>query len=316
VATIEALASPPYNVAAHQQIKTLVYLVDSKPVIVLMRGDDQLNEAKFVGLIGTTQFRPATADEVFAAMGAHPGSLGAVGVSQAPVFADLALRGAAGMTTGANEDGYHLRHVSIERDITVKTWADLRVVKAGEQDVATGTALKIRRAIEVGHVFKLGTKYSEALGAMFLDANRERKPAVMGCYGIGVTRTLQAAIEQSHDDNGIVWPISLSPYEVEILPINVQHAETVRVAETIAAELDRAGIGVLYDDRDERPGVKFKDADLIGIPIRLSIGERSLATGDIEIKFRKTGEMRKVPMAQAVQETLNAVAELQRAVDP
>ena len=315
VVTIEALASAPHNVAAHQQIKTLVYMVDGKLVLVLMRGDDQLNEAKFVSLIGTTKYRAAAADEIFAALGANPGSLGAVSILNFPVYADNTLRGATGMTTGANEDGFHLRHVSIDRDIVVKTWADLRTVSAGELDVATGAPLKIRRAIEVGHVFKLGTKYSEAMGALFLDANKERKPAVMGCYGIGISRTLQAAIEQSHDANGIVWPISLSPYEVEVLPINVQHPETVQVANEIMSGLEQAGLDVLYDDRDERPGVKFKDADLIGIPIRLSIGERSLAKGEVEIKLRKSGETRNIPVADAVQQTLKIISELRREIE-
>ncbi|HKS38618.1 MAG TPA: proline--tRNA ligase, partial [Verrucomicrobiae bacterium] len=189
--TIEALARPPYGVAAEQQIKTLVFIVENKPVLALVRGDDQLNEAKFAGVLGTTTFRPATAEEILVALGAHPGSLGAVGVTAHPVYCDESLRGAKGMTTGANEDGFHLRHVSVERDIKATRWADVRTVKAGELCVATGLPLKIRRAIEVGHVFKLGAKYSEKLNALFLDESGKQHPAVMGCYGIGVTRTLQ-----------------------------------------------------------------------------------------------------------------------------
>src|SRR3989454_6211969 len=196
VLTIEALTHPPYNVAAHQQIKTLVYIVESKMVLLLLRDDQQLNEAKLAGALGTAQFRAATTDEIFTELRAHPGSLGAVGVKQLPVYADEVLRGATGMTTGANEDGFHLRHVSLERDIAVERWADLRLVRAGEPCVNCGRPLKIRRAIEVGHVFKLGTKYSEALGALFLDASGKQQPAIMGCYGIGVTRTLQAVLEQ------------------------------------------------------------------------------------------------------------------------
>ncbi len=316
VVTIEALASAPYNVEAHRQIKTLVYMVEGKLVVLLVRGDDQLNESKLAGHLGTGQFRPALPEEIFGALGAHPGSLGGVGVSGISIRADLALKGAAGMVTGANEDGFHLRHVDIERDVQNIQWCDLRAVKAGEQDVETGGALKIRRGIEVGHVFKLGTKYSEALGAMFLDDQRERKPAVMGCYGIGVTRTMQAAIEQSHDDNGIIWPISLAPYHVEILPINMQHAESVRVAEKLAGELESAGFEVLFDDRDERPGVKFKDADLIGIPLRVSVGERSLAKGEVEVKFRKGGAGENVPVASAAARVAEILLALFREVEP
>ena len=196
VVTIEALSKEPYKVPANRQIKTLVYTADSKTILVLIRGDDQLNEAKLAGVIGTTIFRAATAEEIFTALGAHPGSLGAVGVTKFSVFADERLRGANDMTTGANEDGFHLKNVSIERDITVTQWTDLRTVSAGEPCGKCAKPLKIRRAIEVGHVFKLGTKYSEALNATFLAEDGSRKPCVMGCYGIGVTRTLQAIIEQ------------------------------------------------------------------------------------------------------------------------
>ncbi len=294
VVTIEALASAPYNVAAHQQIKTLIHVVEGKLVIALLRGDDQLNEAKFAGRLGTATFRAATAEEILEATGAHPGSLGAVTSTRTKpeikVFADEVLRGARGMTTGANEDGFHLRHVDMERDIRVDEWADLRTVRAGELCVSTGQPLKIRRAIEVGHVFKLGTKYSEKLGALFLDEAGARKPAVMGCYGIGVTRTLQAVIEQCNDKDGILWPMSVAPYQVCITPLNVAADNPgMKLAETLYAELTARGVEVILDDRDERPGVKFKDADLVGFPLRVSIGEKSLAKGEVEIKPRGGG---------------------------
>ncbi|HEV2320284.1 MAG TPA: proline--tRNA ligase, partial [Verrucomicrobiae bacterium] len=193
VVTIEALSKSPYHVPPQQQIKTLIYLAEGKLMIVLMRGDDQLNEAKFAGKLGTTVFRPATAEEIFEATGAHPGSLGAVTSTRKQldirVFAEERLRGAVGMTTGANEDGFHLRNVSIERDIQVSQWADLRTVRAGEACSNCHKPLKLRRAIEVGHVFKLGTKYSEKFNAAYLDENGNRKLCFMGCYGIGVTRT-------------------------------------------------------------------------------------------------------------------------------
>jgi len=289
VVTIETLSRAPYSVPANRQIKTLVYIADSKPVIVLIRGDDQLNETKFMAKIGVVQARPATPEECVAALGAKPGSLGAVVnvPTDVKVFADERLQGANGMTTGANEDGFHLRNVSIERDIKVTQWFDLRTVTAGEPCAKCSKPLKIRRAIEVGHVFKLGTKYSEKLGAEFLDESSVRKPAVMGCYGIGVTRTLQAIIEQSNDKDGIIWPLNVAPYTVCITPLNVApDSEVMKLAEKIHTELIARGVDVILDDRDERPGVKFKDADLVGFPIRVGLGEKSLAKGEVEIKPR------------------------------
>ena len=287
VVTIEALSKAPYSVAANRQIKTLIYMADSKPVLVLVRGDDQLNEAKLAGAIGTTIFRPAEAQEIFDALGAHPGSLGAVGVTKFPVYADERLRGANDMTTGANEDGFHFKNVSIDRDITVTKWTDLRTVGKGEPCAKCGKPLKIQRAIEVGHVFKLGTKYSEKLNAMFLSEDGQRHPCVMGCYGIGVTRTLQAVIEQSNDKDGIIWPLNVAPYTVCITPLSVEpDSAAMKLAEQFYAELTAAGVDVILDDRDERPGVKFKDADLVGFPIRIGIGEKSLAKGEVEIKPR------------------------------
>jgi prolyl-tRNA synthetase len=305
VFTIEALSKEPFSVAANRQIKTLVYIADSKPVIVLIRGDDQLNEAKIAGIIGTTILRAATAEEIFAAMGAHPGSLGAVAstlesqqkdpirrfaesLRDAPkIYADERLRGANGMTTGANEDGFHFHNVSIERDIQVTQWFDLRTVTAGEPCVKCGKPLKIRRAIEVGHVFKLGTKYSEKLGSTFLAEDGQRRPCIMGCYGIGVTRTLQAVIEQSNDTNGIIWPVSVAPYTVCITPLNVApEGAVMKLAEKIYADLAAQGVDVILDDRDDRPGVKFKDSELVGFPIRIGIGEKSLAKGEVELKPR------------------------------
>src|SRR6516225_733140 len=243
VVTIEALSKEPYKVHANRQIKTLVYIADSKPVIILIRGDDQLNETKLMAKTGAVHVRPATPEECSAALGAHPGSLGAVylnfenkpddvrqlelearnamGWKDIKVLADERLQGANDMTTGANENGFHLRNVSIQRDIKVTAWFDLRTITAGEPCAKCGKPLKIRRAIEVGHVFKLGTKYSEKLNATFLDTDGSRKPAVMGCYGIGVTRTLQAIIEQGNDKDGVIWPLSVAPYRVCITPLVV-----------------------------------------------------------------------------------------------
>ena len=304
VVTIEALTKAPFSVSANRQIKTLIYLADGKPVIILIRGDDQLNEAKVAGVIGTTTFRPATAEEIVAALGAHPGSLGGAGVKKLSIYADERLRGANDMTTGANEDGFHFRNVSIERDIVVTKWWDLRTVTAGEPCVKCEKSLKIRRAIEVGHVFKLGTNYSEKLGALFLDEAGARKPCVMGCYGIGVTRTLQAIIEQSNDKDGIIWPFAVAPYQVCITPLAVAPDSAVmQLAEKIYAELTARGVEVILDDRDERPGVKFKDADLVGFPLRVAIGEKSLASGEVEIKPRG-GVLLTVKAGEAVERVL------------
>lgn len=313
VVTIEALAKPPFNVSAERQVKTLVYLAESKPVLILLRGDDQLNEAKLAAALGTATFRPAEPEEIFTALGAHPGSLGAVGVSGHRILADARLRGAADMTTGANEDGFHLRHVVLERDVQVGQWADLRLVRAGEPCPRCGQALRIQRAIEVGHVFKLGTKYSLAFNALFLDETGKQQPAVMGCYGIGVTRTLQAVIEQSHDANGILWPISVAPYAVCITPLNTDPgSEVMKCAEKLYVELTSHGLEVILDDRNERPGVKFKDSELVGFPIRVGIGEKSLAKGEVEIKPR-AGALMAVKVADAVVQVLGLAKKMQTA---
>jgi prolyl-tRNA synthetase len=341
VVTIEALSKEPYKVPANRQIKTLIYIADSKPVIVLIRGDDQLNETKLMARTGAVAVRPATSEEIFALLGAHPGSLGAIdstlrykrlealpedirksvietltqhapGYLNTKVYADERLRGANDMTTGANEDGFHLKNVSIERDIKVTEWLDLRTVTAGEPCAKCGKALKIRRAIEVGHVFKLGTKYSEKFGAEYLDEAGARKPAIMGCYGIGVTRTLQAVIEQCNDKDGILWPLSVAPYQVCITPLNVDPgSEAMKLAEKYYAELTARGVDVILDDRDERPGVKFKDADLVGFPIRLAIGEKSLAKGEVEIKPRG-GALQSVKADAAVESVMKLLSKSQQ----
>jgi prolyl-tRNA synthetase len=306
VVTIEALSKEPYKVPANRQIKTLVYIADSKPIIILIRGDDQLNETKLLAKTGAVAARPATVEEIVPLLGAKPGSLGSV-VNvpvDVKVYADERLQGANDMTTGANEDGFHLKNVSTGRDIKVTAWFDLRTVTAGEPCAKCGKPLKIRRAIEVGHVFKLGTKYSEKLNATFLDVDGQRKPSVMGCYGIGVTRTLQAVIEQCNDKDGVIWPLSVAPYRVCITPLAVApESEPMKLAEKIYAELTAKSVDVILDDRDERPGVKFKDSELVGFPIRIGIGEKSLAKGEVEIKPR-AGALQSVKIEDAVASVL------------
>jgi prolyl-tRNA synthetase len=309
VVTIEALSKEPYKVPANRQIKTLVfYTADMTPILILIRGDDRLNEAKLFAKTGAAH--PATIELCFGLLRANPGSLGAVVnvPAYAKVFADERLRGANDMTTGANEDGFHLRNVSIERDIKVTDWFDLRTVTAGEPCVKCGKPLKIRRAIEVGHVFKLGTKYSEKLNATFLDVDGSRKPSVMGCYGIGVTRTLQAIIEQSNDKDGVIWPLSVAPYQVCITPLSVApESDAMKLAEKFYAELSAKNVDVILDDRDERPGVKFKDSELVGFPIRIGIGEKSLAKGEVEIKPRN-GALQSVKTEGAIEAVIKLLA--------
>lgn len=315
VQTIKALEKPPYNVPARRQIKTLVYIVRStknqaskeavqRPVLLLLLGSDRLNEAKLAGVLGTAEFRPAAPEEICQILGARPGSLGAVGVNGLEICADFMLRNGSGLTTGANEDGFHLRHVNVQRDIQIDRWADLRAVQPGEPCPQTGQPLQVRAAIEVGHVFKLGTKYSESLGAFFLDDQGKRRPAVMGCYGIGVTRTLQAVIEQKHDKVGILWPLEIAPYAVCITALDATPGSpTMKLAESIYQKLAAQNIEVLLDDRDERPGAKFKDSELIGFPLRIAVGPRSLQNNLVELKPR-TGALQKI----APESVVNAVA--------
>jgi prolyl-tRNA synthetase len=231
-----------------------------------------------------------------------------VHVAKLPIYADALLRDAAEMTTGANEDGFHFRGVSISRDIGVTHWADLRTTKPGEGCSQCGKPLKVQRAIEVGHVFKLGTKYSVPLNALFLDESGKQQPAVMCSYGIGVTRTLQAIIEQSNDKDGIIWPLAVAPFTVCLTPLGVAPGSAVMtLAEGIYAELQARGVDVILDDRDERPGVKFKDSELVGFPIRIGMGEKSLAKGEVELKVRG-GAMIPVKTGEAVSRVLELIA--------
>ena len=308
VKTIEDLAGAPYHVAAEAQVKTLVFIAEDKPVIALMRGDDEANEAKLAVAFGTAIFRPAEAEEINEALGAHPGSLGAVNVDSIPVYADNQLKEGAGMTTGANKDGFHIRNVNVARDLPQIQFLDLRTVREGELS-AENQPLKIRRAIEVGHVFKLGTKYSEALGASFLNEDGKAQAPVMGCYGLGVTRTLQAIIEYSNDDNGIIWPANVAPWQVCITALDVEaDGEVMQVATQFHEELNAAGIDTILDDRELRPGNKFKDSELVGFPVRLVVGARSLKEGNVEFALRAGGEREAIPVSDVVARVKSALA--------
>ena len=208
------------------------------------------------------------------------------------------MRSIASGATGANEKDVHLVDVVPGRDFFPDRYADLRMVREGDPCPRCGGTLRFSRGIEVGHVFRLGTKYSEAMRAVYLDEGGKERVAVMGCYGIGVGRTAAAAIEQNHDDDGIVWPISIAPFEVAVIPVNVKQADVMAAAERVAADLDARGVEVFFDDREERPGIKFKDADLTGIPVRITLGEKNVAAGFGEIRDRKTGETLRIPLAE------------------
>jgi len=300
--------SPPARL-----IKTLIYKVDEEAVAVLVPGDRDVNEIKLARVLGVEELELADDAMIEKATGAPVGFAGPVGLSIS-IYADERLRGYRGAVTGANKADTHIQYVDLERDADVKEYVDVTLAREGDICPRCDGLLEEKRGIEVGHVFKLGTKYSEKLGALYLDADGKQHPAVMGCYGIGVTRTLQSVIEQSFDKNGVVWPISIAPYTVEVMAVNAQHEESVKIAEQIVEDLEKQGIDVLYDDRDDRPGVKFKDADLVGLPIRVSVGERSLAKGQVEIKIRQNGEMRTPPISEASDSVMVCIREMQEAL--
>ena len=299
IATIEDLVNK-HGIAADRQIKTLVQVIGGQPTLVLLRGDHPLAGQKLIDATGAVDIRPAQADEIVAALGASAGSLGAVGVTHLPVIADLALQGRTDMTTGANIDGVHLTGVDVARDITVGQWADLREVRAGEPCPRCGTPLELVQAIEVGHIFKLGRKYTTALGVTVLGPDGTAIIPIMGCYGIGVERAIAAIAEVHHDDAGLTWPVQVAPAEVTVVLVSTKDEAARAVAEDLYRELLSDGADVLIDDRDERPGVKFRDAELTGIPCRVSVGSRDLADGVVEITRRATGEKVRVPVGEAV----------------
>jgi len=299
VRTIDDLANK-HGIPADRQIKTLVQVIAGQPTLVLLRGDHPLAKQKLIDATGGVEIRPAQSEEIRAVLGASPGSLGAVGVTDLPVIADLALRGRTDMATGANIDDVHLTGVDIGRDIAVTSWADLREVTAGEPCPRCGTALELVQTIEVGHIFKLGRKFTTAFGVSVLGPDGEPIVPIMGCYGIGVERAMAAIAEVHHDDAGLTWPVQVAPAEVTVILLTPRDDAARDAADRLYRELLAAGVDVLIDDRDERPGVKYKDAELTGIPCRVSVGSRDLADGVMEITSRATGEKERVPVAEAV----------------
>jgi prolyl-tRNA synthetase len=309
VVTIEALEQKPHGVPARRQLKTLVYVADDKPVVAVVRGDQELNEAKLQTATGAQVIRPAHPEEIPPLLGARAGSLGAVGFSKAPVLVDPSLAERRDMVTGANEDGFHVRGVDVRRDVLTgphARLADLRTVKAGEGCPRCDGTLDVFKALEVGHIFKLGTKYSESMRATVLDADGKAVPIVMGSYGIGVERIMAAAIELHHDENGILWPMSIAPFQVTVLTLGPE-PELKEAAERIVSDLSAAGVEVLFDDRDERAGVKFKDADLVGVPIRVAVGKKGLANGQVEWKLRSSKQVELVPVGDVARRAAEAV---------
>jgi len=301
IKTIEALVDQA-QVAIEDTVKTLFVLGDDGQLIALvLRGDHRLNEIKAEKLSGiASPLQMADESEVKRLTGAGFGSLGPVGLT-ARIVVDHAAASIGDFICGANEEDYHLRHCNWERDVEAFEVADLREVVAGDPSPCGQGTLEIRRGIEVGHIFQLGTKYSEAMNAVVLDENGKNVPMSMGCYGIGVTRIVAAAIEQNHDERGIIWPRAMAPFAVALVPLNMDKSEAVAEAtESLYQQLSKAGIEVFMDDRKERPGVKFAEMELIGIPVRVTIGDRSLAEGNVEIQERGNGESRLVNAGEAV----------------
>jgi prolyl-tRNA synthetase len=312
VRTIDDLTKLEGGAAADAQIKTLVYLLDGEPALVLLRGDHDLVEQKLADATGANEIRAAADEQIRGLLGAGAGSLGAVGVDGPRILADPALEGRHGMTTGANEDGFHLRGVDVARDIAVSAFVDLREVKEGEACPMCEAELSVRKTVEVGHIFKLGTKYSEALGAAVLDENGKSVDIVMGSYGLGIGRCMAAIVERNHDENGIVWPVNVAPYEVVVTVVNPKDVKSLETGTRLYEALGEAGIDVILDDRDERPGVKFKDAELVGIPWRITVGPKGLEAGNVEVFRRRGAKKRDVPVDRAAEVVRESVLEDRR----
>jgi prolyl-tRNA synthetase len=288
------------NINSNRLIKTLVYRADDKLVVALVRGDRELNEIKLLNLLGeVVSLDMASAGDVKELCGSETGYVGPVGLKDVEIIADTEVALLVNAVCGANQDGYHLTGVNPDRDFEIHRVADLRMIEPGEPCPKCGVSLVSARGIEVGQVFNLGTKYSEKLRATFLDENGKEQVMVMGCYGIGVTRTMAATIEQHNDQDGIKWPMAIAPFQVIVVPVNVKDEAVVQTAESLYKELNDLGVEVIIDDRNERPGVKFKDADLVGYPIRVTVGSKTLQEGNVEVKFRRDGRVELIGVKEA-----------------
>ena len=299
IKTIAALAKAFPDVATpDRQLKTLVYVLDGQITLVIVRGDHELLEQKLRDATGAINVRTAQSEEIKGALGALPGSLGAVGVTNIPIIADEVLRGRTNMVTGANRDDWHLSGVDVDRDVKVAKWASLRTVRENEPCPSCGTPLTLWKGIEVGHIFKLGTKYSQAMGAFVQDDSGDSHPIVMGSYGIGLERSMASIVEACHDEKGIVWPLAVAPYQVVVTVLRVDDDATLAAGTSLYENLRAAGVEVVLDDRTERPGVKFADAELIGFPYRITIGPKGVAAGTAELTTRTVLSTEEVPMSE------------------
>ncbi len=281
-----------YKIPEERCAKSVVYIVEDKPVLIFMRGNDELNETKLESIFGTNILRPAESEELIKYTGADHGSIGPINLkTKMKVIADKLLKGANGMVSGANEDGFHYKNIDFDRDCQIEEFHDMRTIQPGEACPKCGEAVRVVKAIELGHIFKLGTKYSEALGANFLDSEGKEKPIIMGSYGIGVERIMACYMEQHFDDNGIIWKGPLAPFDAHILSLGTNKSQEVAdAADKLYEDLKAEGFDVLYDDRNDSPGVKFNDADLIGIPVQIIVGMKNLKNGNLEVKNRESGE--------------------------
>lgn len=285
-------------ISKEKLLKAVLFIVDENPVLVLVRGDHQVNDVKIKHFFDAKVVELASKAETIQYMNCEPGFIGPIDIfTSVTVVADFAVRAIVNGVCGANETDMHYKNVNPERDITVKEYLDLRFVEVGDPSPDGQGTIKFAEGIEVGHVFKLGTRYSEAMGASFLDENGKSKPMIMGCYGIGVTRTVAAIIEQNHDEKGIVWPRSVAPFDIHLIAVNMKKEEQKLASEELYMKLQGAGFDVLFDDRAERPGVKFTDADLIGLPVRITVG-KTISEGIVEVKIRKTNEVFEVQTEQ------------------
>jgi prolyl-tRNA synthetase len=297
VKTIDALTAF-LRVDPNLLAKSVVFWGGDSPVLVLMMGTDSLNESKLMSVLGA-DVRPIEGEKLQELTGADGGSIGPVGLKGFTILADNRLKGANGLISGANRNDYHIRNIDLDRDCTINGYHDLRTVQEGETSPNGGSALRIVRGIELGHIFKLGTKYSDALGAKFLDENGKEFPVIMGSYGIGIDRIVACHIEQNHDENGIIWDKAIAPFDIHLIAVGARSAQVTETAEALYSEFSAKGLDVLYDDRKETsPGFKFKDADLLGMPYQVIVGEKNLANGNIEIKERKTGKRTIVPKGE------------------
>jgi prolyl-tRNA synthetase len=302
---VEAVAKL-LNLPPQKFIKTLVYVADGKPVAALLRGDTELNELKLQRVLAAKQLYKAPEDVYRKVAGCAPGFAGPAGLD-AVIVADHAVADVVNAVSGANKDDKHVVNLNVDRDWKPARYADIRLIRPGDNCPRCGKPVSFHKGIEVGHVFKLGTKYSKAMDAGFLTEKGQKEPFIMGCYGIGVSRVVAAAIEQCHDDNGIIWPAALAPFQVAVLNLNASEPKLAEAAEKIYRGLMDKGVEVLLDDRDQRAGVKFKDADLLGIPWRVTVGEKKLAEGKVELKARASAQGEDVPAEKAVDVLLNRI---------